>query len=149
MKYLYINFDDEKYWLEIGTDAYALRQIIIDADNQTHVSCFEDCLAEGVVIEDELDGKISMITKVEFENQWNIATSEKRKTWVILKKQYPIDTVVVCKVKYFYPQGCILEIGDLQGICTVKSNVSPNDSINGKVIGYDETNMWLIISEME
>lgn len=146
MKYLLINFEDEQYWLEIGTDGYALRQIIIDADKQTHVSCIEDCLAEGIIREGELDGKISTITQYEFESRWNIVTLEKRKSWDILKEQYPIGKVVECKVKYFYPQGCILEIGELRGICNVKPDVYPNDYIKGKVNGYDETNMWLLIS---
>ena len=54
MKYLVTKFDSEQYWIEVGNDGYALRQIIIDADNNEHVSCIEDCLAEGVIGESRI-----------------------------------------------------------------------------------------------
>lgn len=53
MKYLFSEFDSEQFWIEVDHDGYALRQIIIDADNKVHVSCIEDYLAEGTIDEND------------------------------------------------------------------------------------------------
>ena len=148
MKYLFIEFDSEQFWIEVDNDGYALRQIIIDTDDKVHVSCIEDCLAEGTIDENEFEGEIKFITQHEFDSKWNIVTSEERNLWEIIKKQYPLGRGVECKVKYFYPQGWILNIGQLQGVCECNFELCPNQLIHGKVSGYDETNMLLLISEV-
>lgn len=147
MKYIFTEFESEQFWIEVDNDGYALRQIIID-DNKAQVSCMEDCLAEGIIDENELDGNTILITQHEFDNKWNMVTIEQRNRWNILKKQYSIGNEVECKVKYYYPQGWILNVGELHGVCECNFELSPNQLIRGKVIGYDETNMWLIISEV-
>lgn len=146
MKYIYIKYDNEQYWLEIGIEGYALRQIIIDNDGQIYISCLEDCLAEGIIKENELGGEILSIMQREFENKWNAVTLEKRKQWDIRKKQYAIGKGVECKVKYSYPQGWILEIGQSLGICKSNLKLYPNELLKGIISGYDEVNMWVLIS---
>jgi len=146
MKYLLIEFDNEQYWLEIGNEGYALRQIIIDIDGHIHISCLEDCLAEGIFDENELAGEIRYILQCEFEKEWNIVTLEERKQWAILKKQYIIGKGVECKVKYSYPQGWILDAGQSLGICKSDLELYPNELLNGIINGYDEVNMWVLIS---
>lgn len=145
MKYLFINFDNEKYWLEIGIEGKALRQIIIDNVGKVHVSCLEDCLAEGIINENELEGEISSINRNEFEDKWDIYTLEERKKWLSLKNNYSIGEKVECKVKYSYPQGWIVDLGQLLGVCKYDSKLLPNEIIQGTIIGYDEVNMWIII----
>ena len=146
MKYLCIDFENEHYWLEIGNEGYALRQLIIEANGQCHVSCFEDCLAEGIINEKEIDGYIVPITQYEFDIEWNIATTEKRERWNFLRKHYPIGKEVSCKAMYSYPQGWILNAGSLLGIYQGTLNLQPETSLKGRIVGYDEVNMWVVVS---
>ena len=119
MKYLLIEFEEE-YWIEVGTDGYALRQIIIDTEKNVQVSSMEDCLAEGPIDENDLDGTIKLITIHEFEENWNKATLKKRELWGIQKTKYPIGKEVSFQVAYNYPQGWVLKVEDLIGIYSGK-----------------------------
>ncbi|WP_349407779.1 hypothetical protein [Pseudalkalibacillus sp. SCS-8] len=148
MKYLLIDFEKEEFWVEVGTEGYACRQVIVNEDETTHVSCFEDCLAEGAIHIDELDGEFRFITQHEFEKKWNTATLNKRKLWEVQKEKYPIGKEVRLKVAYHYPQGWILREADLIGIYSGKVNLRFNQRIKGTVIGYDESNMWIRISDI-
>lgn len=149
MRYLLIIFEGEQYWIEISDEGYALRQINIDANRNVQVSCIEDCLAEGYIDEDELEGTIRIISQLEFEIKWEEATLEIRKRWNNEKDNYKIGKKVKCKAKYLYPQGWILKIDQLQGICNSEFEMSYNQQIEGKVSGYDEVNMWLLINEIK
>lgn len=73
MRYLLIYFENEQYWLEITEKQIATRQIIVDENLEIHISCREDCLAEGKIITDELGGTYKEISKEEFESQWILA----------------------------------------------------------------------------
>ena len=71
------------------------------------------------------------------------------------KEKYPIGKIVEGKIKYFYPQGIVMQIGETKGIYQDKESKASNefskyplDTIKGKVKGYDEKNMWLIISSI-
>lgn len=44
-----IKYSEEKLWRELDDEENANRQIILDEYKQTHVSCLEDCLAEGPI----------------------------------------------------------------------------------------------------
>ena len=146
MKYIIIDFENEQYWLETGDEGYAIRQLIFDINGQCHISCLEDCLAEGQIDEEEFDGNIYHITKHEFDIKWNAATTEKRKLWDVLKKQYPMGKEVEGITMYSYPQGWILNIGHLLGVCQSSLNLNPGTTLSGRIIGYDEVNMWVVIS---
>ncbi|MFD0590079.1 hypothetical protein ACFQZE_19020 [Paenibacillus sp. GCM10027627] len=89
-RYLLIKFEDEEFWVEVRSDGYASRQIIIDKDRNMHVSCLEDCLFEGSIDESELDGTIKIVSQSKFEKKWNNATLTKRKLWVSQKVRNPI-----------------------------------------------------------
>jgi hypothetical protein len=145
MKYIFINYNDEQYWIEIGNDGYALRQIIIEPNSEIHVSCSEDCLAEGIINAGELDGKIQLVEQDAFESRWNNATAGKRKNWEDIKMMYPIGKEVECRVKYSYPQGWILELGQWLGVCKGSLTFQPEQMIFGHINGYDDVNMWLCV----
>lgn len=51
MKYLLLKSGKEKYWYELDDEGYANRQIVLDEHCQIHLSCLEDCLAEGLISE--------------------------------------------------------------------------------------------------
>lgn len=148
MKYLLIEFEEEEYWIEVGTDGYALRQIIVDKDKNVHVSCLEDCLAEGIIDENELDGTIKFITQHDFNTNWKKVTQNKRKLWESQKMKYPIGERIQFKVEYLYPQGWVLKAEDLIGIYGGEFNLSFGQLVTGNVIGYDNINMWLRISDI-
>lgn len=147
MKYLLIEFEEE-YWIEVGTDGYALRQIVFDNEKNVQVSSMEDCLAEGPIDENDLDGTIKLITKHEFEEKWNKATLKKREFWGIQKMKYPIGKEVSFQVAYNYPQGWVLKVEDLIGIYSGDCNLKYGQWVKGRVLDYDEINMWLRISDI-
>ena len=68
MNYLLLERGKEKYWYELDDEGYAYRQIVLDEQGKIHVSCLEDCLAEGPVNEEELDGSINILLKMLFIN---------------------------------------------------------------------------------
>lgn len=59
--------------------------------------------------------------------------------------------VISGKIKYFYPQGTIIDLGAVQGC----GDASDLDSklryrgcvIHGTVTGYDDKNMWVLIGK--
>ena len=109
MRYLLICFENEQYWLEINEQLIAMRQIIIDENLEIHISAREDCLAEGKIIIDDLEGTYKEIFKEKFDNQWRLAIKPYYDEWLSVKQKYPIGTNVEEICKYFYPQGAIVE----------------------------------------
>lgn len=152
MKYIHIEFDNIEYWIELDDEGYALRQVIDDNGN-IEISCKTDCLAEGSIKLEDLEGVINIINFNNFEEKWNSIIKKFRYVWNEDKKKYYIGRYIQGKIKYFYPQGVVLQIENSQGICYYnKKNRGDNNiggigkDINGVVTGYDESNMWLIVS---
>ncbi len=154
VKYIYFEFEKEKFYIELDETLYATRQIIIDKDNKVEISCIDCCLAEGKVNVEEFVCKYKNISKSEYEKIWEKYTESKRKDWIKIKEKYPIKTQVTGTIKYFYPQGIIVDFGDTQGCADYNSCRENSDSsslypyhiINGEVYGYDENNMWILIN---
>ncbi len=145
MQYLLICFDNEKYWLEITEQLIATRQIIIDENFQIHVSCREDCLAEGAIIANELEGTYKEISKEEFESQWMLALKPYYNEWLRIKRRYSIGTNVEGICKYFYSQGSIVEGRDFFVVYTGKKELLCNGTLVAHVKKYDEDNLWLVL----
>lgn len=149
MKYWYIEFEDDQFWIEADGDGIVFRQIIKSQTGLVQVSCFEDCLAEGFLNPQEMDGNVSEITDVQFEDQWVTQIREYDEKWRRQKSLYTIGKAVIVKVLYHYPQGYIVEVGDALG-CVKDINLSCNigDEIHGLVVEYDEQNMWILLSKV-
>lgn len=145
MKYLQLKLDGEKYWLEIADDSYANRQIVLDEYNEFHVSCLEDCLAEGSINEAHLEGDIKHLTKQEFENVWQFVLKKYETQWKKIKKKYPIGACVQGICSYFYPQGSIIIGKDFIAIYEGKDTLSINKLVKYKIKAYDNSNMWLVV----
>lgn len=145
MRYLLICFENEQYWLEITEQLIAMRQIIIDENLEIHISSREDCLAEGKIIIDELEGTYKEISKEEFDNQWRLAIKPYYDKWLSVKQKYPIGTNVEGICKYFYPQGTIVEGRDYFGVYTGKKELLFNSTLRACVKKYDEDNLWLVL----
>lgn len=120
MKYLVIYFENEQYWLELTKQLTALRQIIIDENLEIHISAREDCLVEGQLIIDELQGTYKEICREEFNNQWRVAMKSYYNEWLSVKQKYPIGSKIEGICKCFYPQGTIVQGNDYFGVYTGK-----------------------------
>lgn len=145
MQYLLVDFENEKYWLEINEQLIALRQIIVDEDSNIHVSCREDCLAEGIVELDELDGTYKEISQDEFESMWISALRPYCEEWLKIKKKYSVGRKIEGGCKYFYPQGSIIIGEDYIAVYKGKKEILFNEFFIGQIVGYDEQNLWLVL----
>lgn len=116
MKYLLLKLNNEKYWFELEEDSYANRQIVLDESNEYHISCMEDCLAEGPVNETDLVGEITYISGQEFEDIWQLVLKKYRKQWEEIKKKYPIGANVQGVTSCIYPQGTIIKGEDFAAV---------------------------------
>lgn len=145
MKYLLIETEVEKLWIKIGIDGYTNRQIVIDELKKIHISCLEDCLTEGVIDENDLEGKITWLTKKEFESIWNLVINDYLPLWSQTKIKYFIGRHIRGICKYFYPQGAIIKGEDYIAIYKGKEKLQLNQYVQLKVIMYDDVNMWLIV----
>lgn len=145
MKYLLLKMDEEKYWFELDEENFVNRQIVLDEYNQLHVSCLEDCLAEGVINEADLDGEILNLAKQEFEDVWQSVIKKHKKGWEETKKKYPIGVYVQGTNSYFYPQGTVITGKDFIAIYDGNESFCINKIVKYKVKSYDDINMWLVV----
>lgn len=153
MTYIYFEFDEILYWIEVDNQGYAQRQII-KKEGEYSLSCRTDCLAEGIV---DIENDCEKITLKAFNMVWYEQSLVIQKIWEQEKKKYLIGTSIIGTIKYFYPQGIIFDIGNIQGCgdylsCKENSNANalyPSHSITGIVKGYDEVNRWILINECQ
>jgi len=145
MKYLLLKMDEEKYWFELDEENLVNRQIVLDEYNQLHVSCLEDCLAEGVINEADLDGEILNLAKQEFEDVWQSVIKKYKKGWEETKKKYPIGVYVQGTNSYAYPQGTVITGKDFIAIYDGNESFCINKIVKYKVKSYDDINMWLVV----
>ncbi len=144
MNYIVDKYENEEYWIEIDEENYAIRQIIISEDN-TEISCINDCLAEGKVYLYELAGDISKIDKEKFDLKWKECTGQYFDIWNKIKLKYPIGSKFKGEFVRYHPHGAIFKNGFAHAKKTDNAKYKIGDSILGKVNDYDESNMWLIL----
>lgn len=145
MKYLLLERGKEKYWYELDDEGYAYRQIVLDEQGKIHVSCLEDCLAEGPVNEEELDGSINILLKTEFDILWQNTLEQYEKLWEEIKKRYPLGVWMQGEYIYAYPQGYIIKGVDFIAIYKGDEPFCLKQLGEYKVKSYDDTNMWLVV----
>ena len=145
MKYLLLKSGEEKYWYELDDAGYANRQIVLDENCQIHVSCLEDCLAEGPINEEDIDGSITNLSKSEFDILWQNTLKKYEKLWEKIKKSYPIGVYVQGQYSYSYPQGSIIRGDDFIAIYKGNESFCLNQLVRYKVKSYDDMNMWLVV----
>ena len=71
--YVRICFEREELYIELDAQEYAIRQLNIDELSGKHLSCREDCLAEGVICETDIEGNFQYISRELFEEKWSLA----------------------------------------------------------------------------
>lgn len=145
MKYLLLKLNSERYWFELENENYVNRQIVLDENEEFHVSCMEDCLAEGQINEEDLKGDISIITREDFEDVWKAVLKKHEKQWEKVKKKYPIGSYVYGVNSYSYPQGTVVKGTDFIALYTGGDSFCINKLSHYKIKSYDNINMWLIV----
>lgn len=143
MKYLYFLYEDDRYWIELDDKGFANRQIIL-SDGCYHISAFEECLAEGRIGEEDIDAKVTNISHSDFELIWNDILKNHRSDWESAKQKYKINDSITAELAFYYPQGPIFKVGHVFVKYTGNQDVFIHEKRIMKVIGYDETNMWII-----
>jgi len=145
MKYVLLKLEREKYWIEINNDGYASRQIFMDINNKIHISCLEDCLAEGLINEKDIEANIINITKQEIEDMWTLVLKMYEKQWEEIKKRYQIGTCIQGVNSHSYPQGTVIKGRDFFAIYKGNKPFYPNKLVQYEVKSYDNLNMWLVV----
>ncbi|MEH7349363.1 hypothetical protein [Gottfriedia acidiceleris] len=159
----YFSWEDEyirgNTYIEVEDDGYAIKQIAVTQNKYIASNRKDDehhyYLAEGLLDVSELiDDGGNEISEKEFYIIWNKHSEVLINTWNITKEKYPIGLEVEGKIEVFYPQGVIVNFAEnVIGVAdytkckesTQPENLYPHHKITGKVNGYDEENMWLII----
>lgn len=143
MRYIYFVCDNDEYWIELDNDSYATRQIILSG-NVYHFSCIEDCLAEGVINDKELSDDIVDISLIEFDKIWNVVLKKYSDAWNKTKEKNKIGDYIIGNLKCYYPQGAIFTSKDFIINYKGTKNIAIHSDLEMRIIGYDETNMWVI-----
>ena len=143
MRYIFFICENDKFWIEMNDKNFATRQIIL-SDGRYRVSALEDCLAEGMIIEEEIGEDIITISVEEFEHVWSEALIEYRKNWDSIKIKNKINHYITAEMAYFYPQGAIFRTNDMIIVYVGEDAVQLHEKKKMKIIGYDDVNMWII-----
>lgn len=144
MKYIKLDFEEIIDYIEIDDDGYATRQINIYND-MVKLSCREDHLAEGIVDTKEY---CAFITADSFNEKWEQHISVYNIDFSVMKKLYPIGSIVNGIEGRYYPQGVIIDIDGVMLACDREKNLSLHNKYCGIVVGYDEANRWILTKQL-
>lgn len=145
MKYIVICFEGQSIYIELDEQKNAVRQLNIDEDSVNHVSCREDCLAEGNIFKADIEGDFQYISGEDFEIKWLSAMKTYEMDWKQIKRKYQIGNKVVGKSLFFYPQGTVIKGQDFYAIYKGDKIKCINQEIVACIKEYDEKNMWLVL----
>ncbi len=143
MRYVFFTTEDGNYWIEINNNNIAYRQVIL-SDGLYHVSALEDCLAEGQIVESELEEDIIDISKDDFELIWNKSLRDYRKNWESIKDSYRLNSNITAKFMYYYPHGAIFKVDNIIINYIGNNEVQIHEELDMKIVGYDDINLWII-----
>ena len=145
MKYYFVMFEDVRYWIEVDSNSFAMRQIVVEGED-VEISSFQDCLSEIQIIEEEMEGDVKQITSLEFDAKWETIMVKYSIVWKESKRLHPVGSKISGQVMYFYPHGTIIEIEEIKGLYLHDTtNIEIGQRISGVVSGYDEINRWVIV----
>lgn len=133
-------------YIELDSEQYAVRQLIIDDHSKIHLSCREDCLAEGIVFLSDLDGETYYISEKVFEEKWSMALFPYKAEWLQTKKKYCVGSKVEGVSLFFYPQGVVVKGKDFYAIYESNKISQINQKIEAYVKSFDDKNMWLVLT---
>lgn len=147
-KYTYQNRETE-YWIELNAEMYSIRQINIGFPYGLVISCLEFGLAEDQIILEDMLGEVIELTKEQFDKKWYELLLPYRDMWEEIKNRYTINSIFIGQVNYFYPQGTIIKSDEAIAVAKEVESSFAFEQVQGKVVGYDEQNMWLIVEGLK
>ncbi|WP_268625422.1 hypothetical protein [Paenibacillus alvei] len=146
--------EDEMYYFEIDENGTAYRQISKHGDLHSVVSTAPDfVLCDQEVI---IEASDRILTKEQFEIEWQQAIEPSLAAWKKTKKQYPPGRSVRGEIAMFYPQGAIIRVSDNAYAITDYNKLRertpsqylyPGYCVDGIVADYDENNLWLVMED--
>lgn len=145
MTYILLEFKNQKIYIEIDEKQNAVRQLNIDENCQSLLSCREDCLAEGEINVEDMEGDIEYISSEIFEEKWSLEIMQYQLEWLQTKKKYSIGSKIVGQGLFFYPQGIIVKGRDFYAVYKGDKDYKINQKIEAYVEEYDDKNMWLVL----
>lgn len=152
MEYIYGKFENEEFWLELDEEYGAIRQMIL-SKNKIQISFRDDCLAEGIVNIEELDGDFEIIAREKFEDKWNKISMKIKDDFEEAKLRYKVGEIVSGNILDKYnPFGIIISISEnVQGQVERKNlnskGFDEGKEITGEICGYDEYTMRIKIKK--
>jgi hypothetical protein len=147
MRFLSISDEKDQYLIEINEKGFATRQIVFSEDGTCHISCREDCLAEGQIKDSDMDGEVKEISEQEFESDWNDIVSRYRYEWEAIKLKNHIDDVITGDFKCYYPQGKIFTYNQFFVLYKGRKEAKLHTEIEMRIIGFDNKNMWIVADD--
>jgi hypothetical protein len=152
--YKYIYEENVTCFMELDEELYCFRAIYQNEENliSTNIQIEKSKygLPEGSFI-DCLE-HLTVTTQKEFLDIWNKVVSSNLDSWNKLKSELVIGDKINAKIICFYPQGIILEIGQL--FCAIANydecrnhfggdKMYPREEIALKIEGFDDDNLWI------
>jgi hypothetical protein len=146
--------EDDMYYFEIDENGTAYRQISKQGDLHSEVSTVPDFVLCDQEVFIEAGDRI--ITKEQFEFEWQQAIEPNLAVWMKTKKQYPPGSPVSGEIAMFYPQGAIIRLSNNAYAVTDYNKLRdrtpaqylyPGYCVEGVVADYDEDNLWLVIED--
>ncbi len=148
-----IEFEGCTILIELDSQKYACRQMIFYENQLILNSCMHDCLAEGQVYKEELEGIVSNISSKEFKKKWSSSIHNFKANW----EKTRINNVIGSQLQAnficpYYPYGDIFMLMN-GSIGIMESNKKvytwKDTNILVEVIGYDEIDMFVKIVVIE
>src|SRR5699024_9501655 len=158
----YFRWDDDDIvgtmYIEVD-NGYATKQIAVTSNKYIASNRKDEThhfyLTEGIIdVNNMIEFGGSEINEKQFYCIWNKYRDGLIDNWNLTKERFPIGSEIEGIVEAFYPQGIIVNISqNVIGIAdyfkskdsTKPENLYPQHKIIGKVVEYDEENMWLVI----
>ncbi len=147
MRFLSISDEKDQYLIEINEKGFATRQIVFSEDGTCHISCLEDCLAEGQIKDSDMDGEVKEISEQEFELSWNKIVGRYKSKWSAMKKKYHVGDVIRGEFRYYYPQGMIFSYDQFFVLYTGNKEAKLHTELDMRIVEFDDINMWIVADD--
>ena len=157
MNSYYKYFDEElnrQCYFELDRELYCLRAVFeqhgLRFSTNFIYKDFQYQLPEGRY--EEYLEEMTKISYQQFHDEWHQSLSPYYDDWVSLKSQLEVGNQIKGTIICFYPQGVIIGFQNkFHGIssydrCKEKvgeDHMYPNESLDFKITGFDDENMWI------
>lgn len=160
MNYKYMKSEEEGdiFYFEIDDEGVVYRQVTV-IDELIYVSNRPYGSMHFILSEIPIEfNPKEEIKKSEFEVIWKRENQHFNVRWEEVKVQYSKGDLIEGKIECIYPQGIIINVhDDIYGVAEYEqvcmksgsSEIYPRNRVRGIISGFDEENLWLILSDVE